>query len=217
MSDDHDFEPFPGLPERLPAGERLLWQGAPDWRAVAIEVFHVRKLALYFALLLAWRGGSAWSDGLAPLEAGLHAATMLPLALLALGLLAALAWLTARTSLYTLTDRRVAMRIGIVLSVTYNLPFERIASASLQRRSDGGGDIALQLLPGERIAYLHLWPHARPWHLAPTQPMLRALPQAERAASLLAAALAESAGMARPAIVGAAVPGALPQGRPLAA
>lgn len=216
MSDDHDFEPFPGLPERLPAGERLLWQGAPDWRTVAVEVFHVRKLALYFALLLAWRGGSAWSDGLDPLQAGLHAATMLPLALLGLGLLAALAWLTARTSLYTLTDRRVAMRIGIVLSVTFNLPFERIASASLHRHRDGHGDIALQLMPGERIAYLHLWPHARPWHVAPTQPMLRALPQAESAAALLAAALAASAGQARPAIVDRPGPAA-PQGRPLAA
>ena len=29
---DVDFEPVPGLPAPLPAGETLLWQGAPDWR-----------------------------------------------------------------------------------------------------------------------------------------------------------------------------------------
>ena len=32
----------------------------------------------------------------------------------------------ARTTLYTLTDRRVVMRIGIVLTVAYNLPLVRI-------------------------------------------------------------------------------------------
>ncbi len=31
---EHEFEPIPGLPERLPAGERMLWQGRP-WRALA--------------------------------------------------------------------------------------------------------------------------------------------------------------------------------------
>lgn len=217
MSDDHDFEPVPGFPERLPSGERLLWQGAPDWRTLAVDAFHVRKLAVYFALLLLWRGAESWSDGAGPLQAAAHALVMLPLAVVALGLVAALAWLAARTSCYSVTNRRVAMRVGIVLSVTFNLPFQRIGGAALQRRRDGHGDIALQLMPGERIAYLHLWPHARPWRVAPTEPMLRALPQAERVAALLSAALAESAGVARPAIVEAPATGAVPHGRPLAA
>jgi hypothetical protein len=33
---------------------------------------------------------------------------------------------------------------------------------------------------GKRIAYLHLWPHARPWQLKRPQPLLRALPDAAR-------------------------------------
>ena len=43
-----------------------------------------------------------------------------------------MAWLSARNTVYTITDRRVVMRIGIVLTLTFNLPFKRIAAAGLQ-------------------------------------------------------------------------------------
>ena len=46
---------YDGLPERLPEGETLLWQGRPSWRQLALRAFHVREIAIYFALLLAWR------------------------------------------------------------------------------------------------------------------------------------------------------------------
>ena len=52
---EHEFEPQFGLPERLPAGERILWQGSPDFRALARNAFHLRKLALYFSVLLVAR------------------------------------------------------------------------------------------------------------------------------------------------------------------
>ena len=39
----------------LEPGERILWQGVPDWRLLAIQVFHVRAIAIYFAVLLGWR------------------------------------------------------------------------------------------------------------------------------------------------------------------
>ncbi len=200
MSDDHDFEPAYGLPEVLPANERLLWQGAPDWRALARKVMHLRMLSAYFAVLLLWQALSTWADGAAPLQALMSALFLLPLAALALGLLAALAWLSARSTVYTITDQRVVMRIGIVLSVVFNLPYRRIEGAALQRHKDGSGDISLTLAAGEHIAYLHLWPHARPWRISRTEPMLRCVPDADRVAALLAAALAASAGLARPAV-----------------
>ena len=37
--DDFAFEPVRGLPAELPRGERLIWQGAPDWRLLAIQAF----------------------------------------------------------------------------------------------------------------------------------------------------------------------------------
>ncbi len=35
---------FPACPQALPAGERMLWQGAPSWRALARRSLHVRKV-----------------------------------------------------------------------------------------------------------------------------------------------------------------------------
>jgi len=32
---EYEYEPVPGLPQRLPQGERILWQGAPDWQTLA--------------------------------------------------------------------------------------------------------------------------------------------------------------------------------------
>ena len=109
---------------------------------------------------------------------------------LALGLLGVIGLLIARTSVYTITDRRVVMRIGVVLSITFNLPFKQIESAAVRHRGNAGaGDIVLSLSGADRIAYLHLWPHVRPWQMKRTQPMLRALANVDEVAKVLATAL----------------------------
>lgn len=195
-SAEHEHEAQHGLPEPLPAGERMLWQGSPSWRLLARHAFHLRKLGLYFVALLAWAAAvpfaGRWFE-LASAETSGPAARALPLlvwyallALVGLGLVALIARLAAQAAVYTITDKRVVMRVGIVLTVTYNLPFKRIEAAELRPLADGHGDIALRLEPQTRIGWLQLWPHARPWEVRRTQPMLRCLPDAERVAALLA-------------------------------
>lgn len=191
---EHEFEPQPGLPEALPAGEHLLWQGSPDWRALARSAFHLRKLALYFALMLALRGVVSYADGGSASQALLAALWLLPLAALGLGLVAVIAWLSARTTVYTLTDKRVVMRIGIVLTVTYNLPLKRITAADLALQPGGHGDISLALGDKDRIAWLQLWPHARPWRLAKPEPSLRSVPDASAVAKRLVQAWSAATG-----------------------
>jgi hypothetical protein len=189
---EHEFEAAYGLPEPLPGGESLLWQGRPCTATLAREALHWRLLALYFTVILGWRGVAVWADaGLWP--AVVAVGYLLPLAGFAVGMAWALAIMVARTTVYTLTDRRLVLRIGIVLSLSFNLPLRQIASAGLRLGGAGRGDIALTLAPGNRIAYLHLWPHARPWRLKDPQPMLRAVPDAQRVAQLLADALKASA------------------------
>ena len=189
---EHEFEAELGLPEPLPRGERVLWQGAPQWRVMARQAMHTRLLSVYFALLLGARGVNTLANGGSIADAALAMLWLLPLAVAALGLLALLAWLVSRTSLYTVTDRRVVMRIGVVLNITFNLPYSQIESAGLRTNADGSGDITLLLADTDHIAYVHLWPHARPWHLKRTQPMLRALPQVQAVAQILSTALAAS-------------------------
>ena len=41
-----------GVPHPLSEGESLLWEGAPDARAVATHVFHWRPLVGYFGVVL---------------------------------------------------------------------------------------------------------------------------------------------------------------------
>ena len=196
---EHEFEPQFGLPERLPASERLLWQGQPLPGLVARRVFHLPLVTAYFGVMLAWRIGAQLQDGL-PLLAALRGSLVLALlAAVAIGILAALARLTASTTVYTLTDKRVVMRVGIVLTVTYNLPLRHLDAAHLLPLKGGRGEIALQLRGDTRIAYLHLWPHARPWLFAKPQPMLRCLADAQGVSRQLADAWAAvNAQAARP-------------------
>jgi len=189
-------DPLLDLPEPLPAGERVLWRGRPDWRALAVSAFHIRKLTLYFAILVVWQIASSIVDGKAPLELIAGSATFVGLAAAGCALMVLFAYLTARTTIYTITSRRILMRIGIALPMTLNIPFRRIAGAAVKIGPDGTGDLPISITTGDRVAFLVLWPHARPWRVARPEPMLRAIPQAEKVARLLADALSNSAGVA---------------------
>ncbi|MBT8446847.1 MAG: PH domain-containing protein [Gammaproteobacteria bacterium] len=186
---EHGFEPVPGLPEVLPRGEKLLWQGAPDFRALALHAMHVRALAVYFALLMLLRGQLEWAGG-AGLAASVASTTWLAvLGAVCIGIACLFAWMYSRTTLYTITTRRVVIRTGIALDVAINLPFKQIHAAGLRRYRGAGGEIALETL-GKRISYILLWPNVRPWRFNQPQAMLRALPDAEAVAAVLSTALA---------------------------
>lgn len=185
-----------GLPGPLPAGERILWQGAPTTSGLLVRVFHARLVIAWFALCALAFGLAAGAPGAALRIIG----PTLMVGAVGLALLWLLAWLTHRTTIYTITNRRIVLQAGIALPVTHNLPFAQIETASLRAFTDGSGDVPLQLRPGLRIAYLQLWPHARPWRLARTEPMLRSVPEAEAAAVLLAQALAAHADGAAPPV-----------------
>ncbi len=182
------------LPERLPPGERILWQGAPLWVSLFRGAFHGRALAFYFGALLLLRGIGVVADGGSLGHALMAMSWLLPLVAAGLGVVALLAWLTARATWYTITNRRVVMRLGIALEITFNFPFSVVESAGLRLHADGTGDLPLTLTAENSIAYLHLWPHARPWRFKQTQPMLRSIPQAERVAEILSQALAAAIG-----------------------
>jgi hypothetical protein len=193
---EHEFEPQLGLPEMLPADEKVLWQGQPDWRMLARKAFHVRKLVVYFGALMLLRLVFQAMDG-EPVATALKSISVLAaMSVLAIGLVMLMAWLSARGALYTITNKRVVMRVGIVLTLTFNLPHKRIASAGLHRYADGTGDLPLTLLGSDRIAWLNLWPHARPWKISRPQPMLRCVPDAAAVAELLASAWSQATGRA---------------------
>ena len=189
---EHDSEPVRGLPALLPAGERVLWQGAPEWRSLALHAYRLRELSVYLVLIVAARAAYLLASG-ATLDRALRGCLgPVVFSLISLGLLAAVAAFAARSTVYTITTRRVVIRQGIALASSVNLPFAAIESADLRLHADGSGDLALQMNRDERISYLWMWPHVRPWHITHPQPSLRSLSDAARAADVLRTAFLET-------------------------
>lgn len=176
----------------LPEGERLLWQGGPAAKALAVRVFHVRLVIAYFALLFAARVGigitwhQQWLDAV-------KAASQLaiPFAIVMV-LLGGLSVLYSRTTRYSVTNRRVLLQFGAVLPMTLNVPFKQVAAAAVKQYADGSGDLPIAVDSEQRLAFLLLWPHVRPWRLTQVEPMLRCVPNASTVAGLLARALTEA-------------------------
>ncbi|EGV19630.1 photosynthetic complex putative assembly protein PuhB [Thiocapsa marina] len=186
---EYEFEPIRGLPEHLPPGEEMLWQGAPRWSALARRAFHVRKVAVYFAVILAWRIFADLAAGETSVEVMVGALWILALGVVSIGGLLLLAWAMARSTVYTITTRRLVMRFGVALPMIVNFPFAQIHSAQMKRYRDDTGDIPIILVASTRTSYTVLWPHVRPWHFFKPQPMLRAIPDVARVAEILSDAL----------------------------
>lgn len=184
--DDFAVEPVPGLPERPPIGEEVLWQGRPDSLALARDAFKITWIAGYFVALALWRAVVVADGSLAT-----AIAVMLPymaIGLVTCAILFGIAVVQARSTVYTVTTARVAMRIGAALTVTLNLPFRQIGAAHLAARRNGTGTIALETLGETRISYLVCWPHVRPWRFARTQPALRSIRNAAKVAQIISEA-----------------------------
>ncbi len=184
MHDDFAMEPIQGLPGKLPAGERILWQGRPDWWALAKSALAFQWVCGYFLLLAGWQLLSAADHTPFP-QAIPTTFPVLFFGLVAAGLLLITAYIQARATVYTLTNRRIVMRVGAALTMTLNLPFTEIGRADLDLRRDGTGTISLTPMGKMRFGYLILWPHVRPWDFR-TKPSLRCIADARSVAGLIA-------------------------------
>lgn len=182
---DENIKPLPGP---LPEGERVLWQRSPSWQPFGRRVFQIYKIALYFLLIIGWVAISAllnggWQDAVRSLI------WTLPPALAVLLMLAFFAWLYGRTTVYTITSKRVIIQSGLAFTTAVNLPFKKLFSADMKTFSDGTGDIQLSM-SGPRILYSMIWPNNRMLSLKRPTPVLWAVQEPHQAAEILGEALA---------------------------
>lgn len=193
---DYEKEPIPGLPEKLPDGENLVWQGTPDRTAFSKHVLRVWFIVVYFAALIIWRIGAGIYDGVGVTEI----AVSVVWAMILCSIVLMLSWWFARavekTTIYTITNKRVVMRFGVALPITFNYPFSQIVAADVRNLSNGSGTIALTLAEHTKISWPILWPHVRPWKLAKPQPAFRAIADVGKVAEILAENLASAHGLA---------------------
>ena len=207
--DDHSPQALPGA---LLRGERLLWQGGCNWWRLACQAFHLRAVGAWFALLLVFQlvQGAGAGDSVATL---LHTALWyVLLAVAGMGVVALLAWLYARSMVFSLTSSRVVIRGGVALPVTVNIPLRLIEGAAVRHYRDGTSDVPLLVSKDQHVSWLLLWPCVRPWHVLRPQPMLRAIEDGERVAELLADALTATAVPERPVRVSGTGAGASARG-----
>ncbi len=162
--------------------EKVLWKGRPDFGLLARTAFHAHKAGLYMAAL-AVIGLMLGNTGAALFAAGTGVVLV--------ALLYLLAWLSARSTLYILTDVRLIMRIGMAIETRINVPLKQVKAAHLRPRPGGHGDIALEVSGERLLGHVLLWPHVRPWRYAMPQPMLRAVPDAAALAQMIAQARAQ--------------------------
>lgn len=188
---EYEDEPVEGLPENLPEGERIIWQGQPRVAAMAKRVFYVPQLTLYFGLLIAGHTIFRLMEGVAGAQV---MGTLVWQSGLAGTVLLLLWWLSrsyARSVLYTLTSERLVIRSGVALPMMVNIPIEQLTAADLRLHRDGTGDILLQPSEDRKLYWVLLWPNVSPWYSRPVKPLLRGLEDPHQAARAFAAVAQE--------------------------
>ena len=180
----HEFEPTFGFPESLPTSEKVLWQGSPCAWLIARRIFFLPHLFFYF-LMFSCLALIVNSDVLTLKDLFVKFLSYMSLGMVAIFILLAISFFISSTTMYSITDKRVVMRIGIVLNLSLNIPFSKIETAELKAYPDKSGDISFNLVPDNKIAYLHLWPHCRPWFFSSPRPRLSCLKDVEVIASCL--------------------------------
>ena len=173
----------------LAPDESVLWQGRPTVSGMARRFLHLRAITGYFGVLAAWNLLSAHADGMRARDAMVASFWVIIPAVGAAALILAVAWVLSATTHYMLTSKRLIMQIGVALPIALSVPLRSIGSADLRLYPDGTGDITLSFGGDDRLAYLLLWPHARPWRYKKAEPMMRTVRNAREVAALLARAL----------------------------
>ncbi|MEM6415068.1 MAG: photosynthetic complex putative assembly protein PuhB [Pseudomonadota bacterium] len=193
---DEEAEPSLGLPAKLPADEKVLWQGRPDAIGLAVHAFHIRLIAAYFATAAIMKFFSAAAADTIAAQDGAHLGAMILLlsGVAGIAILCVIAWAMSRAAIFTVTNKRIVFRSGVALRKYVNLPFKEITRIDLRKRVRTG-DIAVMLDENKRAPFLHLWPFARPLKMRRPSPLMRALPKSEAiaAAKTLATAIKNAA------------------------
>lgn len=192
---EHEIEPVSGLPENLPQGETILWQGRPSARLFSRHYLKKHWIAGYFLLLTIWSVAGGLYDGRPVLGIAFSVAVLCALGAIVISMIEFYAWAVEKTTVYTITNHRIVIRFGVAFSMTLNLPFKQISTVSKGDLRGKAGHLAIKLLRGHRMSWLVQWPHVRAWRFSEPEPSLVCLPDAQKAAEILAVAITQDASM----------------------
>ncbi len=200
-----------GEVSRLPAGERVLWTGAPDQRSLARYFLRERWVLAFVGVSFALGATEALqhSDGAVPRLVGVATLSAI-MALIAVVSIRFFAWRLAKSSKYVITDKRVYFNIGIVMRADANIPYSSVEGVDLMRRPDGSADLMVTLTGAQEIPWLLLFPHMTWRGSRRGRPTFRALLSPDVAADAVVGALRAYVQPSAPDVSGAtaaSVPG----------
>ncbi|MEM7527470.1 MAG: photosynthetic complex putative assembly protein PuhB [Pseudomonadota bacterium] len=182
--------PCGASPRCSPKASRCCGKARPSWKALALRGVATKFVMGWLAIIVAWKISALIGGTLTLVEAARLLLMQLCLAAVAVGIFAGIAYATAEQTIYTITNRRVVLRFGLMMDLSVNLPFTQIGKLDLRRHRDGTGDLVLGLQGDlQGLSIIHIWPNSLPWHWFSPTPMLRALPEPDHAGQILADAL----------------------------
>lgn len=198
-----------GEVSRLPAGERVLWSGAPDQRSIARYLLRERWVLAFVAVSMAIGVGDVMQHGGSDTVPRLIGVTTLSAILAAIAIVSIrfFSWRIAKTSKYVITDKRVFFNIGIVLRADANIPYSSVDGVDLLRRADGSADLMVTLTGTQEIPWLLLFPHMTWRGSKRGRPTFRAIRNPQLAADAVVGALRA---YPQPATAGSATATAVP-------
>ncbi|MEO0465000.1 MAG: photosynthetic complex putative assembly protein PuhB [Pseudomonadota bacterium] len=191
--EDGPVEPVKGMPEHLPDGETILWQGKPSTVALALNAFRLRWIIGYFIAMTVFRLANLSSNEAGASEFAGVMTSSLVFGLVSVALIFVLSFAMSRAAIFTVTNQRVVLRYGAAIRKYVNVPFSQMRGAQLKRKSARVGDISMQLDGPGQPPYLHLWPFVRPFEYSRPQPMMRGIEDADAVSQILARAVFETA------------------------
>jgi|GEM_PF-158188 len=182
----------PGLPGPLPHGERIVWQGTPHRGHFARRALSVWFL-LGFTCVLALIYGAHVLETTGSIGGAGFVASM---SLVGGGVFIMIAMLIglamASSTIYTITNRRVLMRIGVAFTATIDLPFAAIESIHHKNSKSDLGDIQITVAQSRRVPFFVLWPHVRLDRALSAWPVLKSIAGSSRVARILVDQVAEA-------------------------
>ena len=179
-----------GEVSRLPAGEQVLWSGAPDQRALARYFLRERWILAFvvFSFSIGAAEALQHTEGAVPRLIGVATLSAI-MALIAIVSVRVMAWQLAKSSQYVITNRRVYFNIGIVMRADANIPYSSVETIDLRHRADGSADLMVTLTDEQEIPWLLLFPHMTWRGVRRGRPTFRALRDHKTAADAIVGAL----------------------------
>ena len=168
----------------IPSGEKIFWNGKPNWKSFGYHAFGVKYFSIYFFVCALYAVsqidaifsfGAFFTKFIPYLISGILAGTILLL----------LSYFSARHTCYVITEKRIVIRTGVALVFLLNMPFKNILSIDMKTLAQGRGNVIFKVQSKKRIPYLSCWPSVKSGSFFEPIPAFRSIRDIEKIGQII--------------------------------